>query len=209
LRAVSVLLLCLSVAGPAVAGQNDKVSGEGARSAEAEADIRAFAESFYADSHVAECCAVLDSLRQRGRRHVYADYSEVLESEAPELRTSSGILMVYTVVSRADTLYHHFSVSRAPYLATAFGRTLVGLACLRLGLPAPLAILLSPMQVFHAEWHLTPEQHAALIARAVPPWPEPISHEAARALVLTSGVEIERFDVDYDDVRRLRSESSN
>jgi len=204
-----VLLLLLSAAGPAVAGLDDKGWGVGPRTAAEEAELQAFAESFYADSHIAECCAALDSLRQRGRRHVYADYSELLESEAPEIRTSSGVLMVYTVVSRAGTFYHHFSVSRAPYLATAFGRTLIGLACLRLSLPAPQSILLSPMQVFHAEWHLTPEQEAALVAREPPAWPEPISGEAARALIATSGAEIERIDIDYDDVRRLRSESSN
>jgi hypothetical protein len=208
-RALAALIILVSVAAVALGGRDDKASAEPSSRDEVQAETRAFAELFFTDAHIAECVGALDSLRQRGRRHVYQSYSEVLESDAPEAKTSSGILMLYTVVSRSDTLYHHFSVSRAPFLATAFGQTLVGLACLRLDLPAPKTILVSPRQVFHAEWHLTPQEHAELVGRELPPWPEPISAVAADALVLTTDSEMVPYHVDYDEVRRIKGESSN
>ena len=171
-----------------------------------------FPEMFFSESHMAECVSALDGLRERAHATVYEGAGAQFGADIPETTTSTGILMIYSVASEADSFYHWFSVSRSPFLATAFGKALVGLASLRFGLPAPLEIRLSPMQVYHAAWTLTPAEHAALLAAAPPEWPDPISIVAGEALLRTTFAEIVRFEVDYEELERLEEaigESAN
>ena len=192
---VVVLAVSASAEAPSVSPQDD-----------------GFPEMFFSDSHMAECMSALDGLRERAHATVYEGAGAQIGADIPETKTSTGIFMIYSVASGSDTFYHWFSVSRSPFLATAFGKALVGLASLRFGLPAPSEIRLSPLQVYHAAWALTPEEHAALLMAAPPEWPDPISTVAGEALLRTTFVDIVPFDVDYEELESLEEaigESAN
>jgi len=114
-----------------------------------EEDLKAFTDSFYTVGHIQECAEALNKIRALAVEKIYESAESMLEGDLPQGKTSSGIFMVYSITQKDSSFYHEFSVSHSTYLATAFGKGLVGMACERFNLPDPDEIWLSPRQVYH------------------------------------------------------------
>jgi hypothetical protein len=112
-----------------------------------------FAAHFYDDANVAEYFAKVDALIDAAEARIYASMeAEAEDKEPPRAWTANGILMLYTVTRTKEGVLIHFSTSRAPYLATPFGKNIVGLFMERSGWSKPAFFLMSDHRVFHASW---------------------------------------------------------
>jgi hypothetical protein len=197
-RIIQSVFVCLFIACTINAsfGEEDKLSNN-----ISDLNLKEFGEIFYTDSHIQECAEALDSLRVDALENVYEGMkSKKAIKYRPKVRTTSGILMIYTVTKEAGCFLHYFSVSRAPYLATAYGRCLVGMACERFGLPDPSEIRVSPRQVFHAYWILSSDEHTSLVAAGPPEMPDRVNCLAVNGICRGFSIELNELDIDYSEV---------
>jgi hypothetical protein len=134
----------------------------------AEDDTKTFGEHFYDEENIPTYVALIDDLIVAGEARIYASMDdERKDPNAPGARTSNGILMLYTVTHTPDGVLVHFSTSRAPYLATPFGKHIVGLFMYRSGWPKPTVFSISENRVFHAIW-MIPEAQFTQIQATLP-----------------------------------------
>jgi hypothetical protein len=166
----------------------------------AESNVHEFTSKFFTDEHMIEVVQALDSLRNAAVQNVFDISDFNYDSDLPRVKTSSGILMLYSVIKIDTLFYHKFSVSRAPYLARAFGKCLVGMACERFALPDPETIGLSARHVFHADWILTSQEHMELLAAEIPARPASVEGLKAKAMLRGMSIEIIDMEIDYESM---------
>jgi len=114
-----------------------------------------FTEHFFDDDNINDYAAKIDTLIAKAEANVYASGEEMKQKgKIPDIKTASGIIMAYTIVANDKVgEMHYLSVSRPPYLATAFGCDIVGLFGDRAGFRfPPTSFRISENQVFHAVW---------------------------------------------------------
>jgi hypothetical protein len=132
-----VLLLCASLCGGEPA-QNERES---------------FIAHFHDDSNVADYLTKIDALIDTSEARIYpSEEAEKQDTKTPSIETENGIYMLYTITHTKDEVLIHFSASRPPYLATPFGKRIVGLFMERSSWPKPSIFMISKDQVFHAMW---------------------------------------------------------
>mgnify|MGYP006287602489 FL=1 len=188
---LAVLVFCFVAAS---VGAQDSVSEEAI-----EKDLRAFADSFFTVRHIQECADVLNKIRTLAVENIYEGVESMLNGDLPQGKTSSRIFMVYTITHEKGAYNHKFSVSRSPYLATAFGKSLVGMACERFNLPDPDEIWLSPKQVYHANWTLSPDEQAKFISEGPSEMPEDIMGFGYMGVYRSTSIELKYLDIDYNE----------
>jgi hypothetical protein len=120
--------------------------------------------------HMMEFAQELAALKQAALRDLDPQDKDRSPGDAPILRTSAGLALVYTVSTRPGGGYvHHASVS-LPGQATAHavGATFILLWARRLGFDyAHLALRVSPSTVHHAEVVLDEEEQSRFAAEPV------------------------------------------
>ncbi|MBN1471230.1 MAG: hypothetical protein JW925_05585 [Syntrophaceae bacterium] len=170
-----------------------------------------FGKVFFSDSHITECAKLLDNLRNDALKNIFEGRESMKNKEyRPSVKTTSGILMVYTINHEAGSYFHHFSVSRPPYLSIAFGKALVGLASERFGFPDPTEIKMSSRHVFHVDWILSPDEHKSYANSKTPESPNPIRFLMVDAIVRSAPIELNKININYSTMEKESSkESSN
>ncbi len=209
MRFVTILVLVCGLSVPGVAAEaadQDEAWSDTLATLDRD-DHHAFAAVLFTDPHVVECSAELDSLRAEALASVYPDLQAMEAGRHPVRDTSSGIRFIYTVNGHKGMFHHYYSVSRPPFLATAAGRFLVGLACERLVLPDPERVLVSPNGVWHVHWLLTPAEHAEVVSEVAAAVPDAVIALTGEALSRGTYIEIEY--VSMEDFEELTGESSN
>ena len=146
------------------------------------------------EGRIGECVAALDTLRTLAFDRIFDGFGAQSGADLPKTITPSGILMVYTITGQADSVCHQFSAYGAPHPPNVLGKWLVGMACLRFGLPAPPRIEVCLPDMFHAEWWLGRSEHDSLAAVGPPAWPESLLDLSEHALEYASSSELRRVD---------------
>jgi hypothetical protein len=73
------------------------------------------------------------------------------------------------------------------------------MACERFNLPDPAEIGLSPKQVYHANWTLSPEEQARFISEGPSGMPEDILGFGYMGVYRTTSIELKHLDIDYNE----------
>jgi hypothetical protein len=117
--------------------------------------------------HLMEFAQELAALKQAALRDL--DPQDKERGDAPILRTSVGLALVYTVSRRGGGYVHHASVSLPGQAAAhAVGATFILLWARRLGFDyGRLALRVSPSTVHHAEIVLDEDEHSRFAAQPV------------------------------------------
>jgi hypothetical protein len=126
----------------------------------------------FADSHLMEYAHGLAALKQAALREIIAGEAGAIQSpdDARILRTSAGLVLVYTVSTGTPGTYvHHASVSLAGGVtAHAVGATFILLWARLLGVEySRLALQVWPSTVHHAEFVLDAEEQSRFAERPV------------------------------------------
>jgi hypothetical protein len=119
--------------------------------------------------HLMEFAQELAPLKQAALRDLDPQDKDRPPGDAPILRTSVGLALVYTIGTRSGSYVHHASVS-LPGQATAHavGATFVLLWAQRLGFDfGRLALRVSPSTVHHAEVVLNEDEQSRFAAQPV------------------------------------------
>jgi hypothetical protein len=119
--------------------------------------------------HLMEFARELAPLKQAALRDLDPQDKDRSPADAPFLRTSVGLALVYTVSTRDGSYVHHASVSfPGQPTAHAVGATFILLWARRLGFDyGRLALRVSSSTVHHAEIVLDADEHARFVQQPV------------------------------------------
>ena len=168
---ISICLLLISCATEKAAnGQLDPGSNVAPREESASSaaeEKKTDVTGFLSTELMTEKAKAIDKLVNEGIENIYFGTDAFLQANKnntiPQINTSTDLFMVFSIYVQNGKYNYHFSASQSSYLASTYGKILVGLFCARTGLKAPKNISLSEKLVYHSDWMLSEKEHLNIV----------------------------------------------
>ena len=182
---------------------------DGAGSQELDPVEKRFIDTVYDDENVSHYVTLIDSVTVHALGRIYGSLSEMAkDDDIGKVKTTNGVLMVYTVRERNGEFEHQVSVSRRPYLASTLGTMFVSLFAQRTGLEVPEQVFWTQNGVFHAFWTLSAQQQVELVGQLEARRDVEPEEAFTAAMLATGSIRLERVELDPDAAKKALDEAT-